>query len=150
MSNRLAVDRSTVFAATAGHAGGISVPTIASRAISSVITLGTRDDRILTPLAISVIPLGESTLTQYPLIPFVFIQPMLTQLRLTSAYTYDEPTINGKRASRWTFRTSTVGASNSFSFTLLEDNTHAYPNGSNYPVVMANVLWTFFKAQRLP
>ncbi|MEQ1691555.1 MAG: PHB depolymerase family esterase [Gemmatimonas sp.] len=150
MANRLAVDRSVVFAATAGHAGGISVPTIASRAISAVLTLGTRDDRVLTPLAITAIPLGESTLAQYPLIPFVFIQPMLTQLRLTSAYIYDEPTINGKRASRWTFRTSTVGASNSLSFTLLEDNTHSYPNGSNHPVVMANVLWPFFKAQRLP
>ena len=150
MSNRLAVDRSAVYAATAGHAGGLSVPTIASRAISAVVSLGTLDDRVTTPLGIAEIPLGESTLVQYPLIPVFFIQPMLTQLRLTQAYTYDEPTINGKRTSRWTFRTSTVGASNSLSFTLVDDNLHQYPNGSNHPMVMANVLWTFFKTQRLP
>ena len=102
-----------------------------------------------TPLALTTIPLGENTLTRYPLIPAVFILPMLAQLRLTQAYTYDEPLINGKKASRWVFRTSTAGASNAFTFVLLEDNTHAYPNGSNHPVVMANVLWTFFQPLRL-
>ncbi len=52
--------------------------------------------------------------------------------------------------SRWTFSTSTVGASNTFSFSLVEDNTHSYPNGSNHPLVFADLLWAFFQTQRLP
>ncbi len=150
MASRLLVERSTVVAAAEAHTGPHKVQTVASRAASAVISAGTLDDRLLGALGIAEIPLGESTLTNYPLLAAIFIQPLLTPLKLTSAYTYDEPTINGKRTSRWTFRTSTVGASNSLAFTLLEDNEHQYPNGINHPVVMANVIWPFFKAQRLP
>ena len=46
--------------------------------------------------------------------------------------------------------TSEVGASNSFQFVFLDGNYHTYPNGSNYPVVMANLLWPFFEGEKLP
>jgi polyhydroxybutyrate depolymerase len=149
-SNRLAVERNQVFAATAAHAGGTSVSPSPGRAISVVSSVGTLDDRFTVPLGVTEIPLGESTLTDLPVLAGIMIAPLLQQLRLTEAHTYDELTVAGKKVARWVFRTSTVGANNSLTFTLWEDLFHQYPNGSNYPATFANVLWTVFKAQRLP
>lgn len=149
-SNRLAVERNNVFAATAAHAGGTSVPTTNGRMMSAVASIGTLDDRITGPLGVSEIPLGPTTLEDYPTIPVIMIQPLLTQLKLATAYTYTELTIGGKRVGRWVFSTSTSGGSNSLTFLLFEDNYHTYPNGTSYPIVMANLLWEFFRAQRLP
>jgi len=149
-ANRLAVERNQVFAATAAHAGGTGVTPIPGRAISVVETVGTLDDRYTTRMGVTEIPMDSSALTQLPLLRGIFVTPMLQQLRLTIAYTFDEPIINGKKTARWTFRTSQVGGNNSLIFTLLDDNFHTYPNGSGYPIVMANVLWNFFKTQRLP
>lgn len=150
MSNRLAVERTSVFAATAAHAGGTSVTPTPDRSISVVSSMGSRDDRFTVPLGVTEFPMGESTLTQYPTLGGIMVQELLVELRLTQAYTYDELTINGKKVSRWTFRTSTAGATNSLQFLMFQDNYHMYPNGTTYPVVMANVLWEFFKTQQLP
>ncbi len=150
LSNRLAIERSDVFAATAAHAGGTSVPTNPGRAISVVSSVGTLDDRFTAALGVAEIPLGESTLLDYPLLAFIMIGPLLDQLQLTQAYTYDELTLGGKRVGRWVFGTSTAGASNSLTFALFEDNFHTYPNGTSYPIRMASVLWEFFRTQRLP
>lgn len=150
MSNRLAIERSTVFAATGAHAGGTSVPTTSGRALSVVSSVGTLDDRYTVPLGVTEIPLRESTLAELPLLGGVMVLPLITQLQLTQAYTYDELTIGGKKVGRWVFRTSTSGGSNSVTFLLFEGLHHQYPNGSNYPATMANLLWEFFRTQRLP
>jgi polyhydroxybutyrate depolymerase len=150
MSNRLATERSQVVAATDAHAGPLSVPPTNGRQMSAVVSVGNLDDRFTAALGVSVIPLGESTLQQYPLLAALLITPMLAQLKLTQTYTYDEQIIAGKRVCRWTFHTSTAGASNSLQFLLVEGAEHEYPNGENHPVTMANVIWPFFKTQRLP
>ena len=149
-SNRLAVERNQVFAATAAHAGGTGVTPSPGRAISVVSSVGTLDDRFTVHLGVTEIPLSESALADFPLLAGVMVQPLLQQLRLTPAYTYDELTISGKKVGRWVFRTSTVGAGNTLTFSLWEDNVHNYPNGTNHPAVIANVLWSFFRTQRLP
>jgi len=148
-SNRLAVERNNVFAATAAHAGGLVVTPNPGRAMSAVFSGGASDPNVCAVLGVTAIPISANTLNNFPLL-MGQIQPLLQQLRLTQSYTYSEPVINGKRVGRWTFSTSTAGATNSLTFNLLEDNLHAYPNGTGHPIVMANMLWPFFKAQRLP
>lgn len=149
-SNRLAVERSAVFAATAAHAGGMSVAPGTGRLLSAVSSIGTMDDRLLSALGVTQVPLGHTTLNDIPGIGVIMCQPLLTQLKLTQDYTYSEVVIGGKRIGRWVFSTSTAGGNNSLTFALFEDNTHTYPNGASYPVVMANLLWEFFRTQRLP
>ena len=148
-SNRLAVERNNVFAATAAHAGGLVVPPNPGRNLSAIFSGGASDPNVCAILGVSAIPISANTLNDFPLL-MGQIQPLLQQLRLTTAYTYSQPVINGKQVGRWTFSTSTAGASNSLTFNLLEDNLHAYPNGTGHPIVMANLLWQFFKTQRLP
>ncbi len=80
MSSRLAFERSSVFAATAAHAGGVGVDPTPGRNLSAVASVGTLDDRLTVPLGVSEIPIGESTLQAYPLLAGVFIVPMLEQL----------------------------------------------------------------------
>jgi hypothetical protein len=46
--------------------------------------------------------------------------------------------------------TAISATTSSVTFLLFQDNFHTYPNGTNYTVIMANVLWKFFKTQRLP
>ena len=149
-SNRLGIERSNVFAATAAHAGGTSVPTTNGRLMSVVSSIGTLDDRILAPLGIAEIPIGQTTLSEYPILAAVMVAPLLAQQKLTQAFTYTELTISGKKVGRWVFSTSTSGGTNSVTFVLFDDNYHTYPNGSGYPIIMANLLWDFFKTQRLP
>lgn len=149
-SNRLAVERSNVFAATAAHAGGTSVPTTNGRLLSVVSSIGTLDDRMTGPLGVTEIPIGPTTLQDYPILGAVMVLPLLNQLKLTQAYTFSEVTVGGKRLGQWVFSTSTAGGSNSLTFVLFEDNYHTYPNGTSYPLVMANLLWERFRTQRLP
>lgn len=152
MSNRLAVERSTVFAATAAHAGGTSVPTPGTaRQMSIVSSVGTVDDRFTGPLGVTEIPLRSTTLEELPLLGGIMVLPLINQLRLTQAYTYGELTIAGKRVGRWDFTSGIAGSTtSSLTFLLFEGNLHTYPNGDNYAVVMANVLWEFFRTKTLP
>ena len=55
-----------------------------------------------------------------------------------------------KEWDEWTWRTSAVGAANSFTFSLIQDNDHSYPNGVLHPIVIAEPLWQFFSTLKLP
>ena len=150
-ANRLAIERNSIFASTAAHAGGTSVVPTTGRQMQVVSSVGNLDDRYTVPFGVTEFPVQESTLTAYPRLGVAFVQPVITQLNLTSAYTYDELTIAGKKVGRWQFRTGKTGPTTSaVVFLMFKDNYHTYPNGTTYPVVMANVLWEFFKTQRLP
>ena len=46
--------------------------------------------------------------------------------------TFEEYIVGGKRIGRYTFATSSVGAANTFTFVLVEDLAHEYPNGTNH------------------
>ncbi len=149
-TSRLAIERSNLFAALGGHAGTLGPTPVPGRAMSFAHTLGSRDDGFTAFLGVPAIQISSSLLTTYPALAAIFVGPMLTQLKLTQAYVYTEPVVGGKKVGRFTFSTSTVGATNSYTFSVIEDNTHEYPNGSNHPLVMASVLWSFFQTQQLP
>jgi hypothetical protein len=58
--------------------------------------------------------------------------------------------ISGVKAARFVFDKPTGAGKGSLTFVVIDKNDHAYPNGQNHPVVMANVVWAFFAAQKLP
>jgi poly(3-hydroxybutyrate) depolymerase len=149
-ASRLAVERSQTFAAIAAHAGPLQVPPVPGRTLSFMATLGAKDDKIAVTTGLAQLPVSPSLLTDVPAIKSKGITPMLTQLRLADANTYDVATVSGKRVATFAFRTSLAGASNEYTFSIIEDNFHQYPNGVNHPVVMANLLWPFFETKRLP
>ena len=152
MTSRLALERSTRFAAIAAAAGGLNPAAApAERPLSAVQSLGTRDDRFTTPLGLTELPIGPTALDDEPRLWFL-IRPMLTVLQLGERYTYAEESVSGRRISTFTFAESTVGAgaTNTLTFVLVEDAFHVYPNGDNHPLVMANPLWSFFSTQALP
>lgn len=147
---RLVADRNQVFAALSGHPGGLNVPAAPGRAISFSASLGAMDPHWTVPLAIATLPVGPTLFTDYPGVKAKYVTPMLAQLELADAPVYDEFFLSGKKVARWTYTTSLVGASNTFVFSLLEDNDHSYPNGVGHPIVLARPLWAFFQTQVLP
>lgn len=149
-STRLAAERSQVFAALAGHGGSLAVPSTPPRLMSYAQSLGSVDEHVQAAFGIAELPLTQDMFALYPGMKALYVTPMLALLRLADVSTYDELTANGKKVSRWTWRTSTGGGANSFTFSLIDDNDHAYPNGSLHPVVIAEPLWQFFTTQRLP
>jgi polyhydroxybutyrate depolymerase len=149
MASRLAIERSHVFAAAAAHAGFVSVLPSGGRPMSFIFSVGSRDDRYTVPSGISELPMNESVATN-SYFRSNAITPMLQQLQLEDSYTYDEPVINGATVARFTYGTSTSGESNVFYFAVVDENLHEFPNGTNHPLVMANVHWTLFATQQLP
>lgn len=148
--NRLAADRSQTFAALHVHAGSNRHAPVPGRALSLAGSLGNRDQHLVDALGIPAVPISANTLVQYPGLKAAYIQPALGQLQLADVSTYSEITVAGKKVGQWTFRTSTAGGSNTYTFSLVEDNDHAYPNGVNHPLVVAQPAWTFFQGERLP
>lgn len=149
MIQRLLVERSNVFAALHSHAGGMRVTPRPARNMSFVNSLGSKDDRFIEIVGVPFFPIIAQTLTA-PGFRRIVANEQLAQCQLSDVNTYSESTIGGRRLARWMHRTSLVGASNTYEFVLFEDMTHMYPNGTNYPVPMADMIWPFFAAQRLP
>lgn len=148
--DRLAIDRGQTFAALAAHGGASKLAAAPGRALSFAGTLGNKDQHLAKGTGLPEVPIGPNTLTQFPGIKAAYVNPILAQLQLADVSTYAEITLSGKRVGQWTFRTSTAGASNSYTFSLIEDNDHAYPNGIGHPIVLALPLWSFFETQQLP
>lgn len=150
MTSRLALERSTRFAAIAAAAGGLNPAAVpAERPLSFVQSVGTRDDGFTAQLGLTELPIGPTALDDAPGL-WAFLRPMLTVLQLEERYTYAEETVGGLRVSRFHFARSTVGAANSLTFALVEGASHVYPNGDNHPLVIADPLWSFFSSQALP
>ena len=151
MTSRLAADASDIFAAIAASAGRISfAPAVMPRPLSFFYTLGADDPIWVPQLGVQSLPLSSNLLTVVPKLDQGTIQPNLKLLSLKNTHTYVEQTVGGKKLSTFTYADSAVGASNKFHFMAIEDLAHAYPNGSNYPLVLADLLWPFFKGEKLP
>lgn len=149
MTSRLALERADRFAALAAAAGGLKLPPApAARPLSMVWSVGTLDDGFAASLGIEEIPIRPSTIADFPPLA-ALIDEYLVMLQLEDAYTFEEQVIEGKRIGRYTYATSAIDAGNTFTFVLVEDCAHQYPNGTNHPLVIANPLWTFFDAQSL-
>ncbi len=150
MSARLAMDMSEELAATAAAAGGVDQEIAApARSISMVYSVGTLDDRFLETAAVTEIPIDDTAFTEVPAIGGS-VYKYLQMLQLSETHTYSETLVGGKKVGTWLFEDSLVGADNTFTFALIEDLYHQYPNGSNHPVNAPNALWSFFETQSLP
>lgn len=62
------------------------------------------------------------------------------KLQLDRTYTFE----NGDTIISWQFEKNKGTANNMFRFTLIKDLDHKYPNGRNYPLVIAELFWDYF------
>lgn len=158
MSGRLAAEASDLFAAAHCGSSVVSSDVLASHPIPVIHSMGNLDPdqgrrmgyydektQTLTP-----IPLDES-LIQQPAYANGFVKPFLDVLQLKETYSWRQDRVNDKVISRFDFVNSKVaGRTNSHSAWMIEGLDHAYPNGKNHPIVMADVLWDLFAKESLP
>ena len=140
MSARLMVERTNTFAAFAMNGGGATVTGTALRPAAAVFAVGSKDDRFTVPNGVAELPLDE-TVFDLPGMGGA-VDSLCAALSLDCAERTS--TISAGQVGVHRFTQSTVGASNELAFAVIGDATHQYPNGSNHPLVMADVLWDFF------
>jgi polyhydroxybutyrate depolymerase len=149
MSGRLLIDRSDRFAAFAIAAGLPAVPGPAVRPAPVVFTVGSLDDRFLTPLGLESLPLDE-TFLQIPQVGAAMGR-IAREVHLDSGeVTFAPIVLQGQEVPTFTWRRSLVGADNHFTAAVVPGAAHQYPNGTNHPLVMADLLWAFFRHHSLP
>lgn len=153
MSARLLTQASTTYAAAAVNAGNLNVPAEpAPRAMSVVLAIGELDpgiggNQLGYP---SGIPLDASVMSN-PAFVNNMVTPFATVLGLNpSAYSHQLVQRNGTTLSQLSFASSLQGSTNTFRTLIIAGADHQYPNGSNHPLKMAELLWEFFRDQRLP
>ena len=149
MAARLAVERSDRIAAAHAAAGTLVVDGTASRPISMIFSVGSKDDRFTEPAGVAELPLAEAELEALPIFAGT-AGSFLTALQLEQDYTYELVTVGAKEVARFRFAESAVGASNTFEAVVIDDLFHQYPNGTNHVVSAPDVLWPFFEPLRLP
>lgn len=156
MSGRLLLEMSDVFAAFGLAAGGLETNGVPKHAAPLVYSVGNRDENILANLnwgrdasdTFSELPMEESLITIAGL--EASLAGLLTSVELDSTqYTFATKEIGGATVMRFTYATSTGGNSNKAVVSVIEGLEHKYPNGTNHPVVMADLLWKFFSGYTL-
>jgi polyhydroxybutyrate depolymerase len=140
---RLALERSTVFAAAAYSAGALMVPEAPARRIPLYMAAGSLDDRILEktgPPPLAELPLNPVALLAVPVVRAT-LAPTLHALGL-------DPADFGTLARRHSTSVRWPVVDPVLRFSLLEGLTHKYPNGRNNPAgfVAAREFWRFFRA----
>jgi len=121
----------------------------APRAVPFFLSLGSMDDRITTVIG-SEVPIDDTLFTQFPALGSDLVYPFADQLELAHSWTHRSRNAGGKVLSTFTFDDDLSGQNNAMGFMVVEDNTHAYPNGSNHPLVMADLLWGLFAPISIP
>lgn len=140
MVQRLMVERSTVFAAGAANAGALRIaPAPAERPYSLFFAIGNEDEVVFDP-AILPLPMDQGLADQQDFHDR-FIAPNLTAMQLADDHSVEEVAM--PHHIRWTYDTSTAGASNVFEVYLVEGMAHVYPDP------MPDLLWTFFEPYAL-
>ena len=154
MVQRLLVERSNVFAALHAHAGGFTVPLATTRAISFVYSVGNRDDRYVPNFDVPFFSAGCGRQMTAPGFqehrrPNGSSSPSCSWPISTRN---SESIVRGKEVDPvMAYRTSLVGASNSYEFVLFDELGHAYPQRERIPVDDGGSHhWPFFAGQRLP
>jgi poly(3-hydroxybutyrate) depolymerase len=146
MASRLAMEMSESFAAVAAAAGVLKVPPVpAVRPLPFVFSVGELDDRFTGNYGVSTIPVAPTVYQDIPSFYGDTAAPMLTVTQIDSTYQYWENPINGANIANFFFPNSLVHASNVYWTMIIQGAGHQYPNGTNHPVVMADVLWKFFQ-----
>ncbi len=150
MTSRLAVELPERFAAVAAAAGLLSISPHAVVPRSFVFSVGSLDTKFTQQPGIASIPLDDTLFLDLPEFKTLTVDPMLTVLQLGESHTHQVLDIAGKVTSHFTFSETLASADNSYTMIVIEDLGHAYPNGTNHPVVLADYLWDFFKDKTLP
>jgi poly(3-hydroxybutyrate) depolymerase len=150
MTSRLVQERASRFGAIAAAAGPLypdAVP--AGRPISVVFSLGTIDEKFTPRLGVSQIPISPTLFTDVPQTQTI-LNKYLVMLQLKNTFTFTLENISGRKVGRYTFAASTAGAANTLTVLIIDGLNHAYPNGKNCPIVLADTLWPLFSSQSLP
>jgi poly(3-hydroxybutyrate) depolymerase len=152
MSGRLASEATDLFAAVHCASSVVSVDTPASWPISVLHTMGNKDEGQKAQLGYGpgeAIPLTPDLL-QNPVYWSGVLAPFLQVLQIGPANSHAYQAINRRLTSQFLFDHSLVGATNTFRAVIVQDLHHAYPNGSNHPIVMADWAWDFFRGHVRP
>jgi poly(3-hydroxybutyrate) depolymerase len=175
-TSRLAVERSTTYAAIAASAGitedtGQPLP---PRSVPFIFTAGERDDRYTTrlppvaPPAVPRLPLTDSGAD--PTFQKVFVKPFSDPKQLNEAvygftpFTYTNPDDQCAATNPGCERTVQLGIHtysttdagkptlNVLHVAVVGELFHSYPTGrqGSHPLKMAEVLWGFFRDYHLP
>jgi polyhydroxybutyrate depolymerase len=143
-TSKLAVEMSDVFAAVSVAAGALHPLDSAEprRNIPIAYLVGSQDRNFLPFTGPEGIPFNDSAMIYINYI----IRRYLGTFDLAPNYTKTETA----RTITWLYNTPASSApATEFSFTLIKDMEHMFPNGTNYPLVAANALWPFFQRYTL-
>lgn len=151
MVSRLLVERSYIFAAVAMHAGTLDVPVapLTTRRVPILKSMGNINDQVPRGMPGHTLPIIAATI-DLGFMQRDYVIKYLQQELLLNQYTYGVMTWNGRKVGRWVYNTGLFGNTNPFVFLLIENNGHAYPNGINHVVTMADRAWPFLDAHPMP
>jgi polyhydroxybutyrate depolymerase len=140
--SRLTIEASDILAATAVVSGVLQDTSWETKnLIPSFLAIGQNESLLLDQEG-NPLPLKEDALVGNELIMNVIFR-MVDKLKLERNYDFYE----GDSRVGFIFNESKVGANNEYRFALIENLPHKYPNGTNHPLVMADIFWDFFKDQ---
>lgn len=141
MSTRLAVEMSDRVAAAASSGGNMGItPIVAPRPMTFVFTIGENDEKFTVGNGVTSLPMDESLVTSFP----QFVVRHIYAFSLANAQVHDELMLGGRRISRFTYSTSTVGAQNRYMLAIMGNTAHVYPD------FMPATLWAIFEPLALP
>lgn len=143
-TSKLAVEASDIFAAVTASAGPLTEldSGLAKRMIPIVFSVGTLDDRYMAAIGGAEIPFNDSGLYFFGSI----VNRYLKVFGLSQEFIKDSTALS----LRYRFNSTAAAASWEFNYVLFKGLEHNFPNGINYPVVAADVFWTFFQQYTLP
>ena len=135
--SRLTLEASDILAATTMMAGFLQDTSFQAKSlISSYLAIG--DLNVLK--SAGVMPSwGENALELAVLRERVMLMVDELKLGRTAHFIEEEKIIT------WLFNQNKSNSNNEFRFSLIKDLDHKYPNGKNYPMVIADLFWDFFK-----
>jgi polyhydroxybutyrate depolymerase len=144
MTSRLAQRMSDRFAAIHAGSGFLEPdPGPAVRPLPVLVTLGSQDS-FIGELGVAEPTLDATLFDQLPAVRDK-VTPMLDVLGLADPFTYSETEVAGKKIISFVWTSATA----SVDFRMIEDQTHQYPNGTNHPVVVVDLVWEFFRPHSL-
>lgn len=143
-TSKLAVEMSDVFAALTASAGPLDEldSATAARNIPFMFTIGLNDDRLLTAAGVTSIPFND---TAFRYMRSIIVR-YLGAFRMGSTF---ESTSTPMTITQTYTTLLASGAQPYFSATFVKDLDHQYPNGSNHPLVAANIFWEFYRRSAL-
>ena len=154
MAARLAVEASDLFAAVGVAGGSLNSPGVSPRPMPVIVSLGSLDENALNKTGaledssdnLTSFPVSEAA-TAIPAVGLVVDEFRAALGLSTVSAVYRLDTVNGKAVAHFAH----VGAAPAaLHFMVIDGATHQYPNGTNHPVVMPDLLWSYFRTATLP